>query len=106
MVKKVIMNLDLSKTSSLHCSPVVVLKNCEPELSYVLAELFNKCLKESCFPDCWKVSSVVPVFKNVGERLTAKNYHPVSLLSVVSKVIEKLVNNRIVDHLHKCGLFF
>ena len=63
------------------------------------------CLKESCFPDCWKVSSVVPVFKNVGERSTAKNYHPVSLLSVVSKVFEKLVNNRIVDHLEKYGIF-
>ena len=47
---------------------------------------------------------MVPVFKNVGE--TAKNYHPVSLFSVVSKVFEILVNNRIVDHLEKCGLFF
>ena len=65
---------------------MVVLKNCEPEISYILAELFNICLNESCFPDCWKVSSVVPVFKNVGENSTAKNYGPVSLLSVVSKV--------------------
>ena len=47
---------------------------------------------------------MVPLFKNVGERSTAKNY-PVSLLSVISKVFEKLVNNRIVDHLEKCGLF-
>ena len=54
MVKKVIMNLDLSKASGPHCIPVVVLKNCEPELSYMLAELFNKCLKESCFPDFLK----------------------------------------------------
>ena len=84
---------------------MVVLKNCERELSYILAELFNKCLKESCFPDCWKVSLVVPVFKNVGERSTAKNYHPVSLFSVVGEVFEKLVNNKIVDHLEKCGLF-
>ena len=90
MVRKVIMNLDLSKASGLDCIPVVVLKNCEPELCYILAELFNKCLKESCFPDCWKVSSVVPVIKNVGERSTAKNYRPVSLLSVVSKVFQKL----------------
>ena len=44
---------------------------------------------------------MVPVFKKVGERSTAKNYCPVSLLSVVSKV----VNNRIVDLLEKCGLF-
>ena len=105
MVKKVITNLDSSKASGPDCIPVVVLKNCEPELSYILAKLFNNCLKESCFPDCWKVSSVVPVFKNVAERSTAKNYCPVSLLSVVSKVFEKLVNNRIVDHLENCGLF-
>ena len=90
MVKNVIMNFDLSKASGADCVPVVVLKNYEPELSYILAELFNKCLKESCFPDFWKVSSVVPVFKNVGERPGAKNYHPVSLLSLVSKVFKKL----------------
>ena len=48
---------------------------------------------------------MVPVFKNVGERSTAKNYHLVSPLSAVSKVFEKLVNNKIVDHPEKCGLF-
>ena len=80
-------------------------KSCEPELSFILAELFNKCLEVSCFPDCWKVSSVIPVFKNVGEKTTAKNCFPVSLLSVVSKVLEKFVNNRVVDHLDKCGPF-
>ena len=52
MVKKVIINVDLSKASGPDCIPVVVLKTCEPELSYILAELFNKCLKGSCFPDC------------------------------------------------------
>ena len=62
------------------------------------------CLKESCIPDCWKVSSVVPVFKNVGEKSTARNYRPVSFLSVVSKVFEKLVNNKNVDHLENCDL--
>ena len=106
MFKKVTTNLDSSKASGPDFIPVVVLKNCEPELPYILAELFNKCLKESYFPDCWKVSSVVPVFKNVGERSTAKNYRPVSLLSVVSKVFEKLVNNKIIDHPEKCVAFF
>ena len=48
---------------------------------------------------------MVPVFKKLGERSTAKNYHPVSLLCVVSKVFEKLVHNRIVDHVERCGLF-
>ena len=52
MHKVVIRNLDLSKASGPDCIPVVVLKTSEPELSYILAKLFNKCLKESCFRDC------------------------------------------------------
>ena len=48
---------------------------------------------------------MAPVFKNAGEQSTAKNCHPVSPLSVVSKVFENFVNNRIVDHIEKCGLF-
>ena len=52
---------------------MVVLKKSEPELSYILA-----------------VSLVVPVFKNVEERSTAKNYHTLSLFSVVSKVFKNL----------------
>ena len=86
MVKKVITNLDSSKASGPDCIPVVVLKKFEPELSYIIAELFNMCLKESCFLGCEKVSLVVPVFKNVGEASTAKNYHPISVLSVVKSL--------------------
>ena len=105
MFKKVITNLDSSKVSGPDRIPVVVLKNCEPELSYIPTELFNMFLRESCFLDCWKVSSFITVFKNNGKRSTAKNYCPAILLFVVSKIFEKLVNNRIVDHLEKCGLF-
>ena len=79
------------------CIPFVVLKECETELSHVLAE--------SCFPHVWEVTYVVPVFKNVKERSIAKNYRSFRLLSVVSKVFEKLVNNRLVDRLEKSGLF-
>ena len=55
------MNLDLLKASGPDCFSVVVLKNFDLELSYILAELFNKGLEDSCFPYCWKVSLVVPV---------------------------------------------
>ena len=48
---------------------------------------------------------MVPVFKNVGEKSTAKNYRSASLFSVVSKVFGKLVNNSIVAHLEKCNFF-
>ena len=104
MIKKIIRDNDLSKASGPDCISVVVLKNHEPECSYILAELFDKCLKESCFPDCWKVWLMVPVFKNIGESSITKNYYPV-LLSVVGEVFQKLVNDRVVDHLEKSGLF-
>ena len=90
-----------SKASGPDFIPVKVPKNCELELSYMQAELFNMCLMESCFPDCWKVSLVVPVFKNVGKGCTPKNYYPVSLLLVISKVFDKFVSNTLV----KYGLF-
>ena len=47
------------------------------------------CLKKPSFSDYWKVSFVVSVFKIVSEKSMAKNYRPVSLLSVVSKVFQK-----------------
>ena len=46
-----------------------------------------------------------PVFKDVGERSITKNYCHVSLLSVISKVFEKLINNTILDHIEICDLF-
>ena len=92
----------MSRASGPDSIPVVVLKNWEPEFSYIL---FSMCLKEPCFPDCQKVLSVVPVFKNVGEMPTAKNCCLVSLSSVASKVYEKLVNKRIVDYIEKCCFF-
>ena len=101
MVNKVIMNLDLSKASGPDCVPLVALKNCEPELLSIFAELLRKLV----FQIVESFLQVVPVFKNVGERSTAKNYCPVSLLPMVSKVFEKLVNNRTVGYLEKYGLF-
>ena len=98
MAKKVIINLDLSKASGPDCIPVVVLKNCEPDLSYRLAELFNKCLKESCFPDCWKVLSVDPVFKirMLGKGLQLK---PTTLLVFFLRIVKYMKNLQIIGFL-------
>ena len=78
---------------------MVAVKNCEPGLPYILADLFNMCLKEFCFPDCWKVSSMVPIFRNFEERCTAENCRLVCVPSVVSKFFEKLISKRLIGHL-------
>ena len=58
------------KVSGLDCILVMFMKNSdEPELSYILAELFNMCLKESYFPMCWKVSFVFLVSKKWWEEV-------------------------------------
>ena len=105
LVAEAISQLEIGKASGPDEIPVVVLKNCAPELSFILSHIFNMCLQESVFPECWKVSSVVPVFKNSGDQSDPKNYRPISLLSVVSKLFERLINNRLVQHLEATNLF-
>ena len=62
-------------------------------------------MSEAIFSDYWMILSVIPVFKNDREMSMEKYYHLVYLLSVVSKIFEKLKNNRLVNHLKKCNLF-
>ena len=56
MVSHAIYHLDTCKATGPDRIPSIVLKMCSPELSPVLAKLYNKCLAKSCFPSCWKSS--------------------------------------------------
>ncbi|XP_065682458.1 uncharacterized protein LOC136095628 [Hydra vulgaris] len=85
-VSKVISCLDPSTACGPDNVPVIVLQKCSPELSSILSKLFNKCLSESCFPACWKEASVIPIFKNSGERFDLSSYCPISLFPIISKV--------------------
>ena len=105
MVARIISQLDASKATGPDNIPAIVLKKCSAELSPVLSKLYNKCLAESCFPTHWKFSTVVPAYKNSGERSDPGNYRPISLLPITSKVFETLINNRLVKHLEGTGLF-
>ena len=86
MVKKDIANVDSSRASVPDCIPVVVLKNCEPELSYILAELFQYLSERVLFYRLLKGLVSGPCIKKCWERSTAKNYCLVGFLSGISKV--------------------
>ena len=94
-----IKDLDPNKATGPDNIPVIVLKNLSPELSPILARLFNRCLKLKCFPSSWKFSSVCPVFKNSGLRSSPSQYRPISLLSIMSKLLEAVINHRVTKHL-------
>ena len=86
-IARSIHSLDASKATGPDGILAIVLKMCFPELSPILAKLFNMCLAVSMFPSSWKVASVVPVFKGAGERSESTNYCPVSLLPIISKYL-------------------
>ncbi len=75
-----------------------LLRLCSSGIATSLAILFNRSYAEGCFPDDWKHALVIPIFKK-GDRHTLGNYRPISLLSVVSKVMERVVYNKLYKFL-------
>ena len=75
----------------------LVLKTCAETLSPSIEYLINKSLKDGSFPIIWKEANVVPIYKK-DDRRDIKNYRPVSLLSCTSKVMERLVYNRLYEY--------
>lgn len=72
---------------------------CE-KIAEPLAHLINECFKQGHFPSIFKIASVLPIFKK-GDELDSGNYRPISILCVLSKVLERLIFNRISSFLIK-----
>ena len=70
----------------------------------ILAFLFNTSIETSQFPDSWKVARITPIFKD-GDRTEKSNYHPISVLPVISKLFEKLFFNQLYQYMKENGLF-
>ena len=75
-----------------------ILKELAQELAQPLAVIFQKSLHEGVLPVDWKEAQVTPLFKK-GEKDVPGNYRPVSLTSVVCKVLESIVRERVMGHL-------
>ena len=73
-----------------------VLKICAASLTIPLHHLFLMCLSQCKIPSEWKIHKITPVYKS-GDRTLIKNYRPISLLSSISKVFERLIYNEISD---------
>ena len=75
-----------------------VLHTLKVEIALPLSIIFNKSLVEGVVPTDWKVANVTPIFKK-GSKTDPGNYRPVSLTSVVCRVMESLLRDSIVSHL-------
>ena len=71
---------------------------CEP-----LAMIFNSSLRHGIFPDIWKLARVTPIFKS-GSRSDANNYRPISVISVFSRILDRIVHDQMYDYLRSRGI--
>ena len=91
-------SLDTSKSSGPDCISAQMLKQTAASIAPSVTLLFNQSLKQGQIPCNWKVSQVVPIPK-VSPAKSPDNYRPVSLLSILSKILERHVYSVIVNHL-------
>ena len=75
-----------------------MLKHTIFSISSSFCSLFNLSLSTGTVPKDWKISNITPVFKS-GNKCFVSNYRPISLLSLPSKLLERIVFNRLLDHL-------
>ena len=80
-----------------------ILKEAKNELVKPLSILFNKSLTTHKVPDDWKLANVTPIFKK-GDKSQPKNYRPISLTSVVGKLMETVLRDKIVTFLENNNL--
>ena len=82
-----------------------IIKYLRYELATLIVHLFNLSIRAAVFPAKLKTSRTVPVFKS-GDPLSCDNYRPISLLSSISKILEKFVANQLVNHLEYNKLLY
>jgi len=99
-VSRLLKKLDTGKATGADGISARVLKECAAELAQPLTTLFSISFKHGRQPSQWKLASVVPIYKKAS-RSDPKNYRPVSLLSIISKVMERIVNRQLVNHLER-----
>ena len=95
-VFEVLNALQMNKASGADNIGPSVLKNCAASLAQPLHFLFSLSLRNGEVPSQWKHHTIIPVFK-AGDKSSVNNYRPISLLSNISKVLERIVYNKIME---------
>jgi hypothetical protein len=94
------MNLKNSYSIGHDGFPEIIIKKCRFHLIKPFVHIFNLSFESGTFPDMLKLSKIIPIPKNGDERVIA-NYRPISILSVFSKILEKIMYKRLISFLHK-----
>ena len=104
-VREKLLGLDPTKAAGPDKIPPSMLKALADELCIPLAIIFRKSLNEGVVPEDWRTAHIIPVFKK-GSRAKAGNYRPISLTSVIGKVLERIIKEQITEHLDRHNLTY
>ena len=97
------MELKPNKAPGLDSLRAETVNECVKHLAAPLVYIFNKSLISGAFPKAFKTAIIKSIFKS-GDRLDLQNYKPISLLSCLSKIYEKIIIKRILSYLNKCHI--
>ena len=104
-IANIISSVNSNKSSGPNSKPYRILFLLKNEISKQLADLFNLSFTTGVFPSVLKTAKVVPVFKK-DSKLDYRNYHPISLLSNIGKILEKLMYKRLNMFLNKNNVIY
>ena len=104
-IKNIINSIKSSKCVGPNSIPTKILHLIKDKISIPLSELINKSFATGCFPNICKTAKVIPIFKTES-RLLCNNYRPISLLSNISKIIEKIMYQRLNNFLEETNCFY
>lgn len=99
----VVMDLVTNKAAGYDGIPVKVIKENIDVLGPILCHLFNHSILNSTYPSSLKIARVTPVFKD-GDSSDPSSYRPISVLSVINTIFEKILNKRIHQFLQKYNI--
>lgn len=102
-VQNIIANLRNSSAPGWDNISTKYLKYVNYEVTPIITHLTNLCFKTGTFPNSLKRSIITPVFKS-GERNDVNNYRPISVLPTLSKILEKILNDRLIKYLTKFNI--
>ena len=99
-IQKEISNTKIKYSTDFNDINMYIIKNISTEICPIITHLFNRSLSDGYFPNILKKSKVIPLYKS-GDRKKPENYRPISLLPQLSKILERLIKNRILNFINK-----